>query len=244
MIISVFGGMLLLPLYLQQVRGESALSTGLLLVPQGLGAMIAMPIAGQLTDRTGVGRIVPVGLFFVGASFVGLTQLTGSTSYWVLGGFLFLMGLGMGFTMMPTFSGAMQTLRRASISHASTSLNILQQVGASIGTAVLVVILTRVSASKFADLFSSLGSSGAAGGSGSGGTGSGGTVDQQLAQLPPQLRERFLDTYAAAFGQTFWWAFALVVIAFVVATVLLPKHKPEMIEEDDDAEAGAPLMMH
>jgi EmrB/QacA subfamily drug resistance transporter len=51
-IISVFGGMLLLPLYLQAVRGESATSTGLLLAPQGFGAMLAMPIAGRLTDRS------------------------------------------------------------------------------------------------------------------------------------------------------------------------------------------------
>ena len=66
-VISVFGGMLLLPLYLQVVRGESAMDTGLLLAPQGFGAMLAMPIAGRLTDRTGVGRIVPVGLVLVGA---------------------------------------------------------------------------------------------------------------------------------------------------------------------------------
>ena len=53
------------------------------------------------------------------------------------------MGLGMGATMMPTFSGAMQTLRRAAIARASTTLNINQQVGASIGTAVLSVLLTH-----------------------------------------------------------------------------------------------------
>ena len=58
MIISVFGAMLLLPLYLQAVRGESAFDSGLLLAPQGIGAMIAMPIAGTLTDKTGVGKIV------------------------------------------------------------------------------------------------------------------------------------------------------------------------------------------
>ncbi len=62
MIISVFGAMLLLPLYLQAVRGESAFDSGLLLAPQGIGAMIVMPIAGQLADRTGVGRIVVPGL--------------------------------------------------------------------------------------------------------------------------------------------------------------------------------------
>ena len=127
-IISVFGGMLLLPLYLQAVRGESAMDTGLLLAPQGFGAMLAMPIAGRLTDRTGVGRIVPVGLVLVAISFLGLTQLASDTSYWTFGVLLFVMGLGMGATMMPTFSGAMQTLRRAAIARASTTLNINQQV--------------------------------------------------------------------------------------------------------------------
>ena len=57
-----FGAMLLLPLYYQIVRGQSALDAGLLMVPQGLGAMLTMPIAGRLTDRTGAGRIVLVGL--------------------------------------------------------------------------------------------------------------------------------------------------------------------------------------
>ena len=58
-VISVFGGMLLLPLYLQVVRGESAMDTGLLLAPQGFGAMIAMPIAGQLTDPPASGGSCP-----------------------------------------------------------------------------------------------------------------------------------------------------------------------------------------
>ena len=147
-IISVFGGMLLLPLYLQAVRGESAMDTGLLLAPQGFGAMIAMPIAGRLTDRTGVGRIVPVGLILVAISFLGLTQLEADTSYWTFGALLFVMGLGMGATMMPTFSGAMQTLRRAAIARASTTLNINQQVSASIGTAVLSVLLANALADR------------------------------------------------------------------------------------------------
>ena len=53
------------------------------------------------------------------------------------------MGVGMGFSMMPLMSGAMQTLRRAQVARASTTLNIIQQVGASIGTAVMSVILTQ-----------------------------------------------------------------------------------------------------
>jgi EmrB/QacA subfamily drug resistance transporter len=232
MIISVFGGMLLLPLYLQSVRGESALHTGLLLAPQGFGAMLAMPIAGQLTDRTGVGRIVPVGLALVGSSFIGLTQLTAHTSYVVLGVILFVMGAGMGFTMMPTFSGAMQTLRKASISHASTALNIIQQVGASIGTAVLVVILTRVITGLHIPGFN--GSMSAAAPS----------VDP--SQMTPQQLTQYkaiMEQIAGAYGETFWWAFGLVVVAFVVALVLLPKHKPEPLEDYEADDLPAAVMI-
>ena len=225
-IISVFGGMLLLPLYLQAVRGESAMSTGLLLAPQGFGAMIAMPIAGRLTDRTGVGRIVPVGLILVAISFLGLTQLEADTSYWTFGALLFVMGLGMGATMMPTFSGAMQTLRRAAIARASTTLNINQQVSASIGTAVLSVLLADALADRL-------------GNTGGGGIGA-------AAAVPPDVRARIAGPMAEAFGSTFWWALALVVIAFVVSTPLLPKHKPEPVDDPDAAEgeeSAAPVLV-
>jgi EmrB/QacA subfamily drug resistance transporter len=221
-IISVFGGMLLLPLYLQLVRGESALNTGLLLVPQGLGAMIAMPLAGLLTDKTGVGRIVPSGLVLVGLSFLGLTQLTSTTTYTWLGVLLFVMGAGMGFTMMPVFSGAMQTLRRASIARASTSLNIIQQLGASIGTAVLVVILTAAISARIP------------------GAGSGGIGGLAAADIPPAERAALNLKLAEAFGETFWWALGLVVLAFFVALVLLPKNKPEPVEEDEDEDGIIP----
>jgi len=213
-IIAVFGGMLLLPLYLQNVRGESAFDTGLLLAPQSIGAMIAMPIAGRLTDATGIGKIVPVGLALVALSILGLTQLSADTSYWLLGVELFFMGLGMGCAMMPTFSGAMQTLRRSQIARASTTLNINQQVGASIGTAVLSVLLAHQLSVKLP---------------GSGGIGT---------AVTGASREKVAGAMAEAYSATLWWAFVLVVIATVVAALLLPRHKPELVEEDDEDAAG------
>ncbi|HEY8301078.1 MAG TPA: DHA2 family efflux MFS transporter permease subunit [Jatrophihabitans sp.] len=220
LVIAVFGGMLLLPLYLQTVRGESALHTGLLLAPQGLGAMLAMPIAGKLTDTTGVGRIVPVGLVIVGVGFVGLTQLHADTSYWLLAVWLFVLGLGMGATMMPTFSGAMQTLRRSDVARASTTLNIVQQASASIGTAVLSVLLANALADK-------LGLP-AGGGSATG-------------AIPPALRAKLAPPMSAAFGQTFWWALGMVAVALVVATIVLPKKLPPNV--DDDQTAAVPAAM-
>jgi EmrB/QacA subfamily drug resistance transporter len=224
-VISVFGGMLLLPLYLQVVRGETAMDTGLLLAPQGFGAMISMPIAGRLSDKTGVGRIVPVGLVIVAASFLALTQLAADTSYWWFGAVLFVMGLGMGATMMPTFSGAMQTLRQVQVARASTTLNINQQVGASIGTALMSVLLANALESKL-------------GGQGGGGIGA-------AAAVPPDVKAKIVGPMAEAFGSTYWYAFGLVIIALVVATPLLPKEKPAPVEEPGaEGATPEPVLVH
>ena len=217
MVISVFGAMLLMPLYFQAVRGASALEAGLLLAPQGIGAMVMMPIAGRLTDRTGIGRLVIPGFTLVAASTVALTQLQGDTSYWLLGAVLFVMGTGMGLSMMPLFSGAMQTLRRAAVARASTTLNILQQVAASIGTAIMSVLLTAALADRLP---------GAPAGGGLGRSGRG---------LPAGIR----DAMAEAFGHTYIWATVFVVVALAAAW-LLPRRKPEPLEAAD----AEPVLVH
>jgi EmrB/QacA subfamily drug resistance transporter len=225
--IAVFGSFLLLPLYFQTVRGETAMQAGLLLAPQGLGAMLVMPIAGQLTDRTGVGRIVLVGLTITLAALLGLTQIGAETSYWVLGAILFVMGMGLGSTMMPIMSGAMQTLRKAAVARASTTINILQQVGASIGTAVLSVTL----ASALADRLPR-----AANAAGNGATG----------PIPDAVRDRIAPLMAEAYGHTFWIAVGLLVFAFAGA-VLLPRTKPEAPADEPEAAADAteaPVLVH
>jgi EmrB/QacA subfamily drug resistance transporter len=221
MVISVFGALLLLPLYFQAVRGESALQSGLLLAPQGIGAMLTMPIAGQLTDRTGIGKIVLPGFALVGLSTLWLTQLQGDTSYVLLSIDLFVMGLGMGLAMMPLFSGAMQTLRKAAVARASTTLNIIQQVAASIGTAVMSVLLT-------AALKNSLP-----------GAPEGGGLGQSGKNLPAEIK----NLMAEAFGHTYIWATAFVAIAFVAAW-FLPRRKPEPIEDEEEDADTAPVLMH
>jgi len=141
--ISFFGAGLLFPLYFQQVRGEDALHAGLLLAPQGLGAMITMPIAGILADKIGPGKIVLVGITVTTLGMAMFSTLTDTTSYGFLMFSLFVMGLGMGGTMMPIMSSALATLRDHTIARGSTLMNIVQQVAASIGTAVFTVLLTN-----------------------------------------------------------------------------------------------------
>ncbi|MBO2451139.1 DHA2 family efflux MFS transporter permease subunit [Actinomadura barringtoniae] len=211
------GAMLLMPLYYQTVRGEGALMSGLLLAPQGLGAMITMPVGGKLTDRIGPGRVVLVGLTVVVASMAGFASLLqADTSYWALGAALFVMGLGMGMTMMPTMAAAIQTLVHDEVPRASTMLNIIQQVSASIGTAMISVLLANQLSSKL------------------GGGGGGGDIG---GKLPEAVRDKIAGPMADAFQTTYWWAAALLLLAFLPA-LLLPRKKP------DTPAADAPMPMH
>jgi EmrB/QacA subfamily drug resistance transporter len=156
--IAFFGASLLFPSYFLQVRGETTLHAGLLLAPQGLGAMLTMPVAGVLTDKIGPGKIVMVGIATIVVGMGMFTQVAisasevtvsasgvavDSPSYTFLLAALFIMGLGMGGTMMPIMTSALQTLKDAEIARGSTLMNITQQVAASIGTALFSVILTN-----------------------------------------------------------------------------------------------------
>jgi EmrB/QacA subfamily drug resistance transporter len=208
--ISVFGSLLLLPLYFQAVRGETALRSGLLLVPQGVAAALSMTLAGRLSDRTGPGRIVPFGLAAVLGAVLWLTQIRAHTPYLAITVDLFVFGLGMGFVLMPTFSGAMQTMRREAVSRGTPLLNILQQTGSSIGTAVLSVILASA-------LKSELGASGNAGIGGA-------------SHLPASVHAAVASKMASAFGQTWWWAAGFLGAAFT-ASLLLPRTKPALAGE-------------
>lgn len=138
-----FGGLLLVPTYFQQVRGESTFHAGLLMAPQGIGAMLTMPLAGALADRFPVGRIVPFGLLFIIGGMFALTQITSTTDYTVLITVLFIMGLGMGATMMPIMTSALKTLTSHEVARGSTLLNIVQQIASSVGVAIMSVVLTN-----------------------------------------------------------------------------------------------------
>jgi EmrB/QacA subfamily drug resistance transporter len=195
--VSLFGAMLILPLYYQIVRGASALEAGLLLAPQGVGAAIAMPIAGRLTDKLGAGRIVPFGVIVAVLGTAAFTQLEADTPYWLLGIALWVRGLGLGMTMMPSMAAAYQTLSRAAVPRATSMISIIRTVGGSLGTAVLTVVLER---RIVAEVPGATGELGALSGSGDIGA--------------------VADPLSSAFGQTFWVASALTALALIPAFFL------------------------
>ena len=140
---ALFGGMILLPLYWQTVRHFSVIHTGLLLIPQGFGAGLAMPITGRLTERYGGGPMALFGVLLMTAATIPLALVGANTPVpWLLVVVTFR-GFGVGAALMPAMTAAFASLRRSELSDATPQLNVLQRVGASIGTAVLAVVLQR-----------------------------------------------------------------------------------------------------
>jgi EmrB/QacA subfamily drug resistance transporter len=141
--VALFGSMILLPLYYQVARGATPFDSGLLIVPQGLGAALGMNVAGRLTDRYGGGRVIPFGLLFLALGTVAFATVGAHTSYWVLGAGLVLRGFGLGGSMMPAMAAAYSTLERSQVPRATPMLNVLQRVGGSLGVAIFTVILAN-----------------------------------------------------------------------------------------------------
>jgi EmrB/QacA subfamily drug resistance transporter len=202
--IAFFGALLLIPLYYQSVRGASALDAGLLLVPQGLGAMVTMPIAGRLTDRFGPTWLPAAGIPLLVIGFSPFAFVTAHTSYVLLCGFSFVLGLGMGLAMMPTMTAAMQAVPASAIARTSTAMNIIRQAGASIGTAVLTVILSSAITSHLGSVRGVH-------------LPQGQTGFASLQHLSGGAHARISGPLADAFSSSFVWAIALLALAFVPA---------------------------
>lgn len=200
--IAFFGTALLLPLYFQLVRGESALHAGLLLAAQGCGAMVSMPIAARMTDKTGPGRIVLVGLTLVGLGMLSLTQIQSDTALWFIECTLFVIGLGMGSTMMPAMSASLATLQRHEIARVTSGMNVVQRVGGSMGTALLAVVLSHQMAKIMP------------------GTAAGGAGMHAMQTMTPAMRASVLPALGQAFGHTFAWSLGVTLLGLVVASFL------------------------
>jgi MFS family permease len=138
--LALFGGMFLLPLYYQQARGEGVIAAGLLLAPQGLGSLLAR-VTGPLTDRLGPRPVAVAGMLL--CALGTLPFLLPHPGAALLLGALVVRGLGVSAANMAVMVGAYQGLDRARIPHASTSVRIVQQLGGSVGTAVLATVLAH-----------------------------------------------------------------------------------------------------
>jgi Na+/melibiose symporter-like transporter len=138
---ALFGAMILMPLYFQTVRGQSAIDTGLLLIPQGLGGGLGMFLSGRLTQRLGAGRTSLIGGVILAVATIPFVLVTANTPFAAIGTAMLVRGVGVGLAIMPAMTAAFSVLSREQVNDASPQLTVLQRVGGSLGTAVIAVVL-------------------------------------------------------------------------------------------------------
>jgi EmrB/QacA subfamily drug resistance transporter len=266
----MFGGLSVIPLYLQIVKGASPTKAGLLLLPLVLGIMMSSILSGQLTARTGRYKIFPViGTLLMTAALVLLNTINADTPLWRTDIWMFIFGFGLGFCMQTLVIAVQNAVPARDMGVATSSATFFRQMGGTLGTAVFLSILFSTVGTKIAAAFASI--SGTPqfqsalhdpavianpnnapvvdlirNGGGTGGAGGAVLQDSSFIQhLDPRLARPFLVGFADSMHPVFITAAAVVALAFVLVLFLkeLPLRTQSGIQARmaEDAGLGAPV---
>jgi MFS family permease len=151
----MYADMMLLPLYLQNARGYTALESGLLLLPGALVMGFLMPVTGRLFDRFGAKWLAIIGMVITIVTTIGFIDLTDSTSYT----YLVLMStgrrIGMALLMMPIQTAGLNQLPPRLGPHGTAISNTVRQVAGAVGTSLLVSVMTSRTTTHVQDMIAS-----------------------------------------------------------------------------------------
>lgn len=141
--VGMFGSTFLIPLYLQNNLGYSALQAGMFFIPVGILQGVASPIAGALGQRINSKILIATGLLLMAFSFYLNFYLSFLTEKWYVMLSLYLRGIGMGILFTPLLTLSLANIRAESMAQASSITNIIRQMGGSIGVAIFSYTLTQ-----------------------------------------------------------------------------------------------------
>jgi EmrB/QacA subfamily drug resistance transporter len=206
---SMFAAMILIPIYLQNVRGFSPLESGLLLLPGAIISALMSPITGRLFDHIGARPLALVGLGITAITTYMFAILTDETGYYYMMIAYTLRMIGISMIMMPIMTAGLNQLPKRLYSHGTAMSNTLRQMSGSIGTAFLVTVMSAQAAKYTLDFMPS-----------------GGEVsNEQLA---------IIENLATIEGinDAFLVSTIFAVIAFVLSFFIKRVRPPEKEEED------------
>ncbi|ACL20849.1 EmrB/QacA subfamily drug resistance transporter [Desulfitobacterium sp. LBE] len=140
--IATNGPMLLLPLFFQNIKGFSVLNTGLILIPQGIGMLIARPLIGKLTDKWGARNVVLVSLALTIVGTIPFIFINEASSLFVVSLVLFVRGVGIGGVTIPMMTDAYTGMVKQEIAQASVGTRLMQNIGGAFGSAVMATAVS------------------------------------------------------------------------------------------------------
>jgi EmrB/QacA subfamily drug resistance transporter len=191
-LVAVYGFMVVLPVYFQVLRGESALDSGLLLIPLAVGGGLSMAVSGRLADQVAPRWIIVGGMVLVVAGAITFTRLGTEAGLPVVIGVLFVVSLGHGAILPAAMGSAYQGMPKPEIPPATATFNVIFRVSSSFGTALLAVILQDAISDRIP----------------------GANSLAAAARLHGESARSVLNN---AFGQSFWWVAALAAVAALPA---------------------------
>lgn len=141
--IALYGSLFLLPLFLQEILGYSALNSGLTMMPRSITMALTMPVAGRLYNRAGPRMLVGCGMLLSAFSFWQLAQLHAAVSSWDIFVPQALQGVGFGLIFVALTTSAMVTIERSRMTAATGLYVVVRQICGSIGIALVATLLAR-----------------------------------------------------------------------------------------------------
>ncbi|WNQ13826.1 DHA2 family efflux MFS transporter permease subunit [Paenibacillus aurantius] len=140
---AMFGATILVPIYVQNIRGFSAMDSGLLMLPGALLMGVMSPVTGALMDKVGARPLAIIGLTITAVTTWELSKLGPDTTYHSLMLLYTLRMFGMSFIAMTIMTAGLNQIPRELVSHATAASNTARQVAASLGTALLVTVMSN-----------------------------------------------------------------------------------------------------
>ncbi|AJS61309.1 DHA2 family efflux MFS transporter permease subunit [Paenibacillus sp. IHBB 10380] len=150
--ISMYAGMILLPIFLQNIRQFTPMESGLMMLPGAILMGIMSPITGAIFDKVGARWLSVIGLLITVITTYEFTQLTGATTYTHMILIYSIRMFGMSLMMMPIQTAGLNQLPQSMNAHGTAMSNTLRTIAGSIGTAVLVTVMTTQTKSHATEL--------------------------------------------------------------------------------------------
>lgn len=210
--IAMFATISFLPTFLQMVRGASATESGLMMIPMTIGLLVTSVLTGRLISATGRYRIYPIlGGPIIALGLLLLSQITATSSYWLLAAGMTVVGLGVGCSQQNLTLIVQNSVRPEVLGTATSGQNYVRQIGASLGIAVFGSAFVSRLTDEIAGS-AVLGSSQLAGGGGANSL-----TPAILATLPPPVQDAIAAAYSAAMPPIFAWGIPVVLAGSVLA---------------------------